>query len=547
MSDDQELLQCYVEQRANDAFAEIVRRHLALVYHTALRRLNGDAALAEEVAQDVFFALARDATKLAGRRMLGGWLYVATKNAAANAQRGETRRRAREREAMYMHDSEDSPGMSPAWAQLRPELDAVLDELNDAERELVLARYFEGQAYATIASRFRISEDAARMRTDRVLERIRLLFARRGVTSTAAALAGALATQSALAAPAGLAGIITAGAVASASAASAGAFTFMATNKMMMVAASAVALMAGGVATYQLATARRLAGEVAELQAQKGDWESRLRGAEQTAQANSADAREARERLAELERRGSEQAKPKPGGSVSVPSTATKTASRQAMLANRQAYFANPDYLRLQLKIAKLGFGLQYGALYRRLGWSQEKISEFESLLLKQQRDLFTVMGAATLAGAPMDDPAVQTSFSDPSFQETHVQLEALFGPDLPAYKEYSEMNRAMARSTVTNLAGNLYGVGEPLSAAQAESLSRLIGNKTPKGSVKVSGFGTPAQTDWNAVYDEATAFLSPAQVSALRAVSERNDLFKEANALEAQIAAQQATGPSGG
>jgi hypothetical protein len=64
---------------------------------------------------------------------------------------------------------------------------------------------------------------------------------------------------------------------------------------------------------------------------------------------------------------------------------------------------------------------------------------------------------------------------------------------------------------------------------------------------VKVSGFGTPAQTDWSAVYAEATAFLSPAQVAALRAVSERNDLFKEANALEAQLAAEQVAGPSGG
>jgi len=543
MSDDNELLQRYAEHRANDAFAELVRRHLGLVYHTALRRLNGDSALAQEVAQAVFTALANNATELCGHQWLGGWLYVATRHAAANTQRGENRRLAREQEAMRMWEAGNTLGISVVWSQLRPELDAVLDELSDAERELVLARYFEDQPYASIAARLRISEDAARMRTHRALDRIRVLLARRGVTSTAAAVTGALATQSALAAPPGLGGAITAGAMASAGATSAGVLTLMATNKMMLVAAGAVALMAGGVATYQLKVARRLEGAVAQLQAEKGGWESQLRGAERAARASSDDARDARGRLAELERRNTEQAKAKSARTESAPSVTTKSASRQAMFASRQACYANPEYLKLQLKIAELGLGLQYGAMYRRLGWSQEKIAEFERLQLKQQHDLFTVMGAATLAGTTMDDPAVQTSFSDPSFQETHAKLEALFGRDLPVYKEYSEVNRAMARSTVTNLAGNLYTAGEPLTMAQAESLSRLIGSKTPRETVKTSGMVTAAPTDWGAVYTDAAAFLSPDQVSALRAVTERNELFQQANLLEQQIVAQRVAG----
>ena len=61
MSDtDLELLARYTRQHAEDAFAEIVRRHLGLVYSAALRQVRSPQ-LAEEVAQSAFIDLARDA------------------------------------------------------------------------------------------------------------------------------------------------------------------------------------------------------------------------------------------------------------------------------------------------------------------------------------------------------------------------------------------------------------------------------------------------------------------------------------------------------
>ena len=64
MSDDSELLRRYAEARSQDAFAELVQRHLTLVYSTALRQAGGDAHLAQDVTQMVFTDLARKAAAL---------------------------------------------------------------------------------------------------------------------------------------------------------------------------------------------------------------------------------------------------------------------------------------------------------------------------------------------------------------------------------------------------------------------------------------------------------------------------------------------------
>jgi len=50
MTSDGELLRRYAESDSEDAFAELVRRHLDLVYSAALRQVNGDAPPAQGVA-----------------------------------------------------------------------------------------------------------------------------------------------------------------------------------------------------------------------------------------------------------------------------------------------------------------------------------------------------------------------------------------------------------------------------------------------------------------------------------------------------------------
>ena len=74
MINDADLLCRYVKDQAEDAFRELVERHLNFVYSAALRQVNGDAHLARDVTQLVFADLARKAGSLTGRRVLAGWL-----------------------------------------------------------------------------------------------------------------------------------------------------------------------------------------------------------------------------------------------------------------------------------------------------------------------------------------------------------------------------------------------------------------------------------------------------------------------------------------
>src|SRR5215212_4680683 len=104
MRSDGELLHRYAEGRSEEAFAELVHRHLNLVYSAALRQLHGNTALAEDVMQSVFTDLARKATPLSTRPNLMGWLYTSTHFAATKALRAEQRRYQREQEVQIMHD-----------------------------------------------------------------------------------------------------------------------------------------------------------------------------------------------------------------------------------------------------------------------------------------------------------------------------------------------------------------------------------------------------------------------------------------------------------
>ncbi len=258
MTDDAALLLRYATARDERAFAELVRRHLGLVYHAALRQCGGDAHRAEDVAQAVFTDLARKAEKLASRPVLASWLYTSTRYAAAQAVRGEARRQAREQEAHVMNEilSDNRAEAVAEWEKLRPQIDDALHALGDRDREAVLLRFFEGCAFAEIGEKLAVSEDAARVRVDRALEKLRATLVRRGITSTTAALGVALASQSAAAAPAGVAASVTGAALASAGVGGgilvAGLFGFMSTTKI----ATAVAIVAVGIGVVQYRSAR---------------------------------------------------------------------------------------------------------------------------------------------------------------------------------------------------------------------------------------------------------------------------------------------------
>jgi RNA polymerase sigma factor (sigma-70 family) len=207
MNEDDDLLRRYVAG-SDDAFGELVRRHVDLVYGAALRRTN-DAHLASDVAQHVFIALARHARTLHDGTVLAAWLHTATRNAAIKLMISEQRRRTRETEALALESQADSTHSALEWDQLRPLIDSAIDTLPEKDRASLVLRFFEGRAFSEIGAALRVSEDAARMRTDRALDKLRTALGRRGIVSSAAALATLVSTQPVISAPAGLAATLT--------------------------------------------------------------------------------------------------------------------------------------------------------------------------------------------------------------------------------------------------------------------------------------------------------------------------------------------------
>jgi RNA polymerase sigma factor (sigma-70 family) len=213
MTPDSELLREFAKTNSEDAFAELVKRHVNLVYSAALRQVNGDEHFAKDVAQTVFTDLARKASSLSRRETLTGWLYTSAHFAAAKIVRGENRRRDREEKFMREPIHETAPDAD--WEKLRPTLDDAMHELKETDREAVLLRYFENRQFAEVGAKLGLNENAARMRVERALEKLRDIFNKRGVT-TATALASVISANAIQIAPANLAATLTTASIATA-------------------------------------------------------------------------------------------------------------------------------------------------------------------------------------------------------------------------------------------------------------------------------------------------------------------------------------------
>ncbi len=249
---DMDLLREYARQNSEAAFAELVRRHVNLVYSAALRHA-GIAAQAEEITQAVFVILARKAATLREGLVLEAWLFETTRLTALSFLRGERRRQFREQEA-YMQSVLQESTPDPVWQQLAPILDEAMMRLGRHEREAVVLRFFKGRSLQEVAAALNINEPAAQKRVNRALEKLRRCFRNRGVDSTAAAIAKNISLHSVQVAPVAFAKTVTAVAFAKGATASAstltlikGALKIMAWTKAKtaIVAGAAVLLAAG--------------------------------------------------------------------------------------------------------------------------------------------------------------------------------------------------------------------------------------------------------------------------------------------------------------
>jgi RNA polymerase sigma factor (sigma-70 family) len=253
-ADDSVLLRQFAENRSDEAFTDLVERHLNLVYSIALRQA-GDPHEAQEIAQAVFIILARKAGSLRNDKALASWLFQTTRLTANNFIRSGIRRHRREQEA-YMQSLLNEP-TDETWQRIAPMLDAAVGALGEKDRRAVLLRFYEGRNLRDVGAILGASEDAAEKRVARALDKLRKTFAKHGVDSTTAAIAGTISANFTQAAPAGLAKTISSVAIAKSAAASTSAITLakgalkiMAwTKTKTAIVAGAALLLTAGTAT----------------------------------------------------------------------------------------------------------------------------------------------------------------------------------------------------------------------------------------------------------------------------------------------------------
>lgn len=285
MNEDAELLHRYATEQSEAAFAELIRRHVDLVYSAALRLVNGDTHRAQDVTQQVFAEFARQAKRLVRHPAPVGWLYTTTRRSVLRAIRTEQRRSARELEATAMNELLREAAPEPDWEHLRPVLEDAMHELGEKDRHAVLLRFFQNKSLKEVGMALDLGENAARMRVERALDKLRAVLSRRGI-ATSASLASVISANALQVAPAGLAATLTATSTVSAAT---GTFAFLKIMTATQLKLGISALVVAGAAaalTFQHQAQEKLRGEndslrqqLAQLEAESESLSNRLSSA----------------------------------------------------------------------------------------------------------------------------------------------------------------------------------------------------------------------------------------------------------------------------
>jgi type II secretion system protein G len=189
MTEDQSLLHQYVREGSRPALDQIVRRHIALVYSSALRQVR-DPDLSQDITQAVFLVLAQKARTIRSGEALSGWLLAVTRRACVDAMR---KRATQRRHELAAARNESTVAEADRWAEIEPLLDSAMDRLPAVDRDAIVLRYFNDRSFADVGSELGVSEDTARRRVSRAIEKLRTIFAKDRVALPAAAISGAIA------------------------------------------------------------------------------------------------------------------------------------------------------------------------------------------------------------------------------------------------------------------------------------------------------------------------------------------------------------------
>ena len=511
MSNDADLLRRYAEDRSEPDFTAWVQRHFDLVYSAALRQLQGDHHRAREVAQTVFVDAARKAGSLCRHPAVVGWLYTSTHFAAQKMIRSDSRRQVREGAAHALESAAASSDES--WDELRLYLDAEMLALASADRAAILLRFFDQRPLAEVGAELGLGENAARMRVDRALARLRQRLARRGITSSAAAVAAALSGHAVIAAPAGLGAAVAASSlveIASLAAGATGGAAALAplmASKMTMGIVAACGLLALGSGIYYRAQALASGRSTLALARACAQLEAGMPAPPGKEDASATT----------------------PQSPLSRPAAAKSGMDGTKEVLNRELA-ENPELRQAYAKNFLAAFKLKYGSLARSLGWSGSQMDEVSHLELKELSDRYDLVQAASLMGKDGTDATLASMEEQVRGVNRAAEIGVVGEVGVQAMQDY---DRAYAAQEIAGqvAAGSFYS-SAPLSATQADTLRQLLTQGSP--AFQQGGSLERDSIDWDGVLARASTLLPAPQVAALRAVRAQGEARSLADAADA-------------
>lgn len=165
-----------------DALAEAYRRHAGAVFGLA-RRLLADAALAEEIVQEVFLRLWNHPDKFdPGRGSLRSYLLAQCHGRSVDLLRSETSRRRREENDLRRTAEGGYDLEREVWdLALADHVRDALDTLPEGERQAIRLAYLGGHTYREVAAMLGEPEGTVKSRIRSGLKRLRTEFVAAGV------------------------------------------------------------------------------------------------------------------------------------------------------------------------------------------------------------------------------------------------------------------------------------------------------------------------------------------------------------------------------
>lgn len=159
-------------QRHPAAFRPLYERYFTPVFRFVFRRTN-DEHLTADLCSQVFLQVLQKLPQYTYRGVpFSAWLYRIAMNEVAMHYRQQKKQRVVGFEQAPMETLVDELNEEGSPPPLQPVLDA-LDQLKELDMQLMELRYFEQRPYREIAQILDLTENNAKVRVHRILERLK--------------------------------------------------------------------------------------------------------------------------------------------------------------------------------------------------------------------------------------------------------------------------------------------------------------------------------------------------------------------------------------